>query len=50
MANAEDIPVCTIIEKIGREVCGFCQLEHADASTPQIEIDIRDGYVERGYV
>lgn len=50
MANAEDILVCTIIEKIGKEICGFCQLDKIDTPTPYIGIDMRDGYMGKGYV
>lgn len=49
MANAEDILVCTIIEKAGKEICGFCQLDKIDTSTPYIGIDMRDGYMGKGY-
>lgn len=49
MANAEDILVCTIIEKVGKEICGFCQLDKIDTSIPYIGIDMRDGYLGKGY-
>ena len=49
MANAEDILVCTIIEKAGKEICGFCQLDKIDTPTPYIGIDMRDGYMGKGY-
>jgi len=48
-ANAEDILVYTIIEKQTNEICGFCQLEHVNTSTPELGIDIRDGFMGRGY-
>ncbi|WP_276951671.1 GNAT family N-acetyltransferase [Enterocloster lavalensis] len=49
IANAEDILVCTIIEKTGKEICGFCQLDKIDTPTPYIGIDMRDGYMGKGY-
>ena len=49
MANADDILVCTIIEKAGKEICGFCQMDKIDTSTPYIGIDMRDGYMGKGY-
>lgn len=49
MPNAEDILVCTIIEKVDKEKSGFCQLDKIDTSTPYIGIDMRDGYMGKGY-
>ena len=49
MANADDILVCTIIGKVGKEVCGFCQLDKIDTPAPYIGIDMRDGYMGKGY-
>lgn len=49
MANAEDILVCTIIKKAGKEICRFCQLDKIDTPTPYIGIDMRDGYMGKGY-
>ncbi len=49
MANADDILVFAIIEKAGKEVYGFCQLDKIDTPTPYIGIDMRDGYMGRGY-
>jgi len=48
-ANAEDILVCTIIEKSSGDICGFCQLEHIDTQTQEIGIDIIDRFMMNGY-
>lgn len=40
---------CAIIEKSTGEICGFCQLKNVDTYTPEVGIDIRDGYMGRGY-
>ena len=49
MANADDILVCTIIGKVGKEICGFCQLDKIDTPTPYVGIDMRDGYMGKGH-
>lgn len=49
MSNAEDILVCTIIDKTDKEICGFCQLDKIVTPTPYIGIDMRDGYMGKGY-
>ena len=48
-ANAKNVFSCTIIQKSTDEICGFCQLREIATSTPEIGIDIRDGYMEKGY-
>ena len=40
---------CAIIEKGTRETCGFCQLKNVDIPIPEVGIDMRDGYMGRGY-
>lgn len=47
--NAANVLGCAIIEKSTREICGFCQLGSIDTPTPEIGIDIRDGYMGKGY-
>lgn len=47
--NAADILVCTIIEKHTNEICGFGQLDYINTSTPELGIDIRDGFMGKGY-
>ena len=49
MASAEDILACTIIEKVGKEICGFCQLDKIDIPTPYIGIEMRDGDMGKEY-
>ena len=48
-ANAEDMLVCTILENTTNEICGFCQLRNVDTPTPELGVDIRDGFMEKGY-
>ena len=45
--NAVNSFPCAIIEKCTGEICGFCQLKNVDTSTPEVGIDIRDGYMGR---
>lgn len=47
--NAPNGLACAIIEKDTGDICGFCQLKNVDTSTPEVGIDIRDGYMGRGY-
>lgn len=47
--NAENIFCCAIIEKSTEDICGFCEIKDIDTFTPEIGIDIRDGYMGRGY-
>lgn len=47
--NAANGLACAIIEKSTGEICGFCQLKNTDTLTPEVGIDIRDGYMGRGY-
>lgn len=47
--NAANGFACAIIEKSTGETCGFCQLKNVDISTPEVGIDIRDGYMGKGY-
>lgn len=49
--NAANGFACAIIEKCTGETCGFCQLKNVDTLTltPEVGIDIRDGYMGRGY-
>lgn len=47
--NAANGLACAIIEKSTGETCGFCQLKNVDISVHEIGIDIRDGYMGRGY-
>ena len=47
--NEEYLQIFTIIEKCSNEICGFCQLKHIDTPTPELGIDIIDGFMERGY-
>lgn len=47
--NATNGLACAIIEKGTGETCGFCQLKNVDTPRPEVGIDIRDGYMGRGY-
>lgn len=47
--NAANVRACAIVEKSTGEICGFCQPENIDTPTPEIGIDIKDGYVGKGY-
>lgn len=47
--NSFNVLGCAIIEKKTGTICGFCQLGSIKTSTPEIGIDIRDGYMGRGY-
>lgn len=47
--NATNGLACAIVEKSTGETCGFCQLKNVDTSTSEIGIDIRDGYMGKGY-
>ncbi len=47
--NASNGLTCTIIEKDTGDICGFCQLKNIDTSTPEVGIEIRDGYMGKGY-
>ncbi|MEY8376302.1 GNAT family N-acetyltransferase [Lachnospiraceae bacterium 56-18] len=47
--NAANGLACAIIEKSTGEICGFCQLKHMDTPAPEVGIDIRDGYMGKGY-
>ena len=47
--NAANGLACAIIEKSTGETCGFCQLKNVDTSVHEIGIDIRDGYMGKGY-
>lgn len=47
--NAKNTFGCAIIKKNTNEICGFCQIRNIDTPTPEIGIDIRDGYMGKGY-
>jgi len=40
---------CTIVEKATNNICGFCQLSKLDTGTPEVSVDIIDGYMGNGY-
>lgn len=47
--NDEDAFSCTIIEKGTEEIYGFCQFKNIDTHIPEMSIDVRDGYMGKGY-
>ena len=47
--NAANGFPCAIIEKSTGETCGFCQLKNVDTPAHEIGVDIRDGYMGKGY-
>lgn len=47
--NATNGFACAVVEKSTGEICGFCQLKNVDTFTPEVGIDIGDGYMGRGY-
>lgn len=47
--NATNVFSCTVVEKGTGKICGFCQFRSIDTFTPEVGIDMRDGYMEKGY-
>lgn len=46
---SEEVIMFTAFEKESDSICGFCQLDMAHLSKPEIGIDILDGYMDKGY-
>lgn len=45
----DDSFVCSIIENSTGKICGFVQMMDKESKTPEIGIDIIDGYMSQGY-